>query len=143
MKFIGVDVEARHSKQINQKNYPSIIGIWDTADIAGAILGRPQIQNLFRERDTLGHQWSLAETLNELGIPNRRRHVAGNDAHFTLKALLMLAIHGIKDADITREQLTVKERIQAMSQTSSWGEMQALQQQLVEEARRAFDSLPI
>ncbi|KAK0635259.1 hypothetical protein B0T17DRAFT_515746 [Bombardia bombarda] len=42
-------------------------------------------------------QTSLEETLKRLGIPYSNLHVAGNDARFTLQALLMLAVQDAKN----------------------------------------------
>ena len=43
-------------------------------------------------------------------------HVAGNDANFTLRALLMLSIRDLDMAKCSEEQLTAVETIKAVAQ---------------------------
>ncbi|KAF4966244.1 hypothetical protein FSARC_6043 [Fusarium sarcochroum] len=43
------------------------------------------------------NRYSLQQLLNEFKIPHRQLHTAGNDAHFTLRALLMISV---RDAEL-------------------------------------------
>lgn len=45
-----------------------------------------------------GHHFSLENLLSKLDIPFAYLHIAGNDANFTLKALLMLAVRSAESA---------------------------------------------
>jgi hypothetical protein len=61
---------------------------------------------------------SLKELLVRLECPSGRCciHVAGNDANFTLRALLMLSIRDLDIAIYSKEQLTAVETIKAVAQ---------------------------
>ncbi|KAF3017891.1 hypothetical protein E8E14_013055 [Neopestalotiopsis sp. 37M] len=54
----------------------------------------------------LHYRLSLENLLNKLAIPNIDLHIAGNDAHFTLRALLMLVV-----TDAERQGVTSKESL--------------------------------
>jgi hypothetical protein len=75
MKAIGIDLT-------NRIEFPSIVGMLDTVTIS-----QPAIST--------GHKFRFPKRLinisERLEIPCHCLHVAGNDAHFTLKVLLMLA----------------------------------------------------
>lgn len=47
-------------------------------------------------RDLLNMQFSPRKLLQTLQFPNEKCHNAGNDAHFTLRAFLMLAYYGLR-----------------------------------------------
>ncbi|PVH78620.1 hypothetical protein DL98DRAFT_634336 [Cadophora sp. DSE1049] len=47
---------------------------------------------------------SLKEVLVELGIPHGYLHNAGNDAHFTLKLLLMQVVNSCRDMEMSPQQ---------------------------------------
>lgn len=66
----------------------------------------------------LTYRVSLKELLVTLKCPSGRccRHVAGNDANFTLRALLMLSIRDLDIAQYSEEQLTAVELIKAVAQ---------------------------
>ncbi|KAL7807321.1 QDE-2-interacting protein [Trichoderma aethiopicum] len=55
----------------------------------------------------LYYRYSLEKLLNALGIRYDRLHVAGNDAHFALRALLMLAV---RDGQMAPESITAADR---------------------------------
>jgi hypothetical protein len=66
----------------------------------------------------LTYKVSLKELLVTLECPSRRccMHVAGNDANFTLRALLMLSIRDLDMAKCSEEQLMAVETIKAVAQ---------------------------
>ncbi|RYP08624.1 hypothetical protein DL764_001752 [Monosporascus ibericus] len=53
----------------------------------------------------------LVELLHELGRPSTGLHCAGNDAYFTLRALLCLAAKGCRDEAVNLQNLAVLQRI--------------------------------
>jgi DNA polymerase III epsilon subunit-like protein len=81
----------------------SVISILDTANIA---------TELQMNRSTLGR------LLEELECPksSARLHNAGNDAHFTLRALILLAIKGYEEQtlDTSRVEVERAERVEAL-----------------------------
>jgi hypothetical protein len=74
----------------------SIIGIFDTAYISSELEMSP---------------CSLGRLLDELECPTASLHNAGNDANFTLRALILLAIKGYKMQELNT--LSAKENIAA------------------------------
>jgi hypothetical protein len=62
----------------------------------------------------------LKAVLEGLEIPFRHLHVAGNDANFTLKALLMVAVRGTRDANtkLNEDQEELLAKLQAIGQAS-------------------------
>jgi hypothetical protein len=66
----------------------------------------------------LTYKVSLKELMVTLECPSGRccMHVAGNDANFTLRALLMLSIRDLDMAKCSEEQLTAVETIKAVAQ---------------------------
>ncbi|MCJ1324248.1 hypothetical protein MMC10_000910 [Thelotrema lepadinum] len=79
----------------------SILGILDTARIASTIF--------------LEHNISLRDLLVRLQCPWDKLHNAGNDAHFSLRALLLLAVKDLTAADQTvEESLTSIETIASL-----------------------------
>lgn len=82
----------------------SVIGILDTSNIANEL----QMQN-----------FSLVRLLDKLKCPHARLYNAGNDAHFTLRALILLAIKGHEKQDLVNrpqveEERAVVERVEAL-----------------------------
>ncbi|KAK5627552.1 hypothetical protein RRF57_003267 [Xylaria bambusicola] len=51
--------------------------------------------------ETLGLQCALGKLLRWVGCPYHSLHIGGNDAHFTLKACLLLALHNNHDTEDT------------------------------------------
>jgi len=99
LKKMGIDL-------MDTTRYPSIIGILDTACIATRILG-PGI---------FGSTHSLENICELLDVSSFNPHVAGNDANFALKALLLLAVKSVENRDLTLEQKSRLLRIQAVAQ---------------------------
>lgn len=60
--------------------HTSIVGTLDTGRIVSTVLSLPNIPH------------TLSSILSELGCPFQNLHVAGNDAYFTLRVFLLLAI---------------------------------------------------
>ena len=79
----GIDMEVNIMRifGINLKGNPSLLGILDTGRIA---------------REVIGLSSSLESLLRLLNCPyeDEDLHNAGNDAHYTLRVLLMLAVRG-------------------------------------------------
>ncbi|TVY81267.1 Uncharacterized protein LSUE1_G002521 [Lachnellula suecica] len=71
LEFLGVDLEE------------SVVAIFDTGDLVPLVLGC--------------EGRSLGDLLEELGCPFDELHTAGNDANFTLRALIMMGIASHKD----------------------------------------------
>jgi hypothetical protein len=64
----------------------------------------------------LTHKASLKELLTILECPSQYMHVAGNDANFTLRALLMLSVRDLDPAQCTKAQLTAMSTFKAVAQ---------------------------
>jgi DNA polymerase III epsilon subunit-like protein len=62
----------------------------------------------------------LKAILEALEIPFHHLHVAGNDAHFTAKALLMLAVRGTRNAGIklNEDQEEMMAKLEAIGKAS-------------------------
>ena len=96
------DLAALSSLGFNLK--ASVVDILDTANIASEL----QMKGL-----------SLGRLLDKLKCPKARLHNAGNDAHFTLRALILLAIKGHEEQDPVdepqvEERRKVVERLEAL-----------------------------
>ena len=107
MKAIGVDLQ-------NRTEFPSIIGMLDTEILA---LPRRRGYQIFAGTGRLG------AILDMLGIPNRYLHVAGNDAHFTLKVLLMLAAQTLRNPHIDSHVESYLDLLQSIAQSSIEAEL--------------------
>jgi hypothetical protein len=77
----------------------SIVGYIDTADAARTIFGPPSGQD---EAPTVT-TFRLKDLPAKLGLVVEGCHVAGNDANFTLRALLLLAVEGYRTSDLLNE----------------------------------------
>jgi len=64
----------------------SVVGVLDTEDLAQCTFGGPKL--------------SLRSLLTELKCPFDNLHCAGNDAHFALRALLLLAVQSYRGFDV-------------------------------------------
>jgi hypothetical protein len=90
LKFLGFDLET------------SVVGVLDTEDLAQHAFGGPKLR--------------LRRLLTKLNCPFGNPHCAGNDAHFALRALLLLAVQsylGFDVDDVARDRL---EMLQAIDQ---------------------------
>jgi hypothetical protein len=81
--FLGIDLT-------NREKFPSIIGILDTCELSNRIA---------HQADTAFVSFKLQGVLETFGIPHAFLHIAGNDANFTLKALLMLFVQDFQKND--------------------------------------------
>jgi hypothetical protein len=89
----------------------SIVGYIDTADAARAIFGPLSGQD---EAPTVT-TFRLKDLLAKLGLVVEGCHVAGNDANFTLRALLLLAVEGFRTSDLLNEPTKeILEKIRAI-----------------------------
>ncbi|EKD15012.1 QDE-2-interacting protein [Drepanopeziza brunnea f. sp. 'multigermtubi' MB_m1] len=79
LRDIGIDAS-------DPAEYPNIAGCLDTKNLAGKLVFNP-----------IGwlRKAALSDVLERLYIPYANLHVAGNDANFTLKAMLLLSLHDI------------------------------------------------
>lgn len=97
--FVGHDI--RHDLhalyKLKFKFEGSVFGVFDTMKIAGEVLPYFSL--------------SLLELLLELGCPFDRLHNGGNDANFTLRALLLLAVRHCNNQLIVEERLATFEEI--------------------------------
>ncbi|RYP18672.1 hypothetical protein DL765_003807 [Monosporascus sp. GIB2] len=75
----------------------SVIAVLDTYRMSGQVLPYFHL--------------TLVELLHELGCPSTGHHCAGNDAYFTLRALLCLAAKGCRDEAANLQNLAVLQRI--------------------------------
>jgi hypothetical protein len=90
LKVLGFDLET------------SVVGVLDTEDLAQHAFGGPKLR--------------LRRLLTKLNCPFDNLHCAGNDAHFALRALLLLAVQsylGFDVDDVARDRL---EMLQAIDQ---------------------------
>ncbi|PMD21492.1 hypothetical protein NA56DRAFT_127805 [Hyaloscypha hepaticicola] len=88
LKVLGFDLET------------SVFGVLDTGDLAQYIFGGPKLR--------------LRSLLTELKCPFDNLHCAGNDAHFALRALLLLAVQsylGFDVDDVARDRLKMLQAI--------------------------------
>lgn len=104
MKHIGVDL-------YDFDNYPSVVGILDTRMLSYLVL---------EKRPEFTYNTSLDGLLESFGIPYQKEylHVAGNDANFTLKVLLMIAARSVEGLDLNADQRCTVAKIQAVAQAS-------------------------
>jgi hypothetical protein len=82
MKRLGIDLEQA----------PCLLDIIDTSFLAMEVYGRSS-------------QPRLEELVKNLGMSGKNFHIAGNDANFTLRAMLLLACRGSKMSKGNKRQL--------------------------------------
>ncbi len=86
--------------------HTSIVGILDTRKIVSTILALSNISH------------RLSSILSELGCPFQNLHVAGNDAYFTLRVLLLLAIRSYTDKVVDSRHQEVLAALKAITNVS-------------------------
>lgn len=71
----------------------------------------PKVENIFDTyylgQEVFGQDFNLSRLTTQLGIHRGHFHNAGNDAGFFLRAMLLLAIHGLLQSD-SHEQLKLR-----------------------------------
>lgn len=88
----------------------------------------------------LSYRLSLAKLCETLGIPSGNLHAAGNDAHFALRALLMLAVKDAErlqelyDGDVSRSQALLQ-KLGDIAQAPRPPSRNEIEQALVERKR--------
>lgn len=88
------------------------MGYIDTADAACAIPNAPDEEN----ETPIINIMRLKRLLLKLGFVAEGCHVGGNDANFTLRALLLLAIEGFNQSGSSKEHATeLLERIRLIA----------------------------
>jgi hypothetical protein len=104
MKHIGVDL-------YDFDKYPSVVGILDTRMLSYLVL---------EKSPEFTYNTSLDGLLESFGIPYQKEylHVAGNDANFTLKALLMIVARSVEGLDLDADQRYTVAKLQAIAQAS-------------------------
>lgn len=97
MRDIGIDL-------LDEKRFPSILGILDTERMAYHLAVDKKLQLQRRGG------FVLNQLITDLGIPYRKNafHNSGNDANFTMRALLMLAVEVLGTAKDTSGEMTAK-----------------------------------
>jgi len=104
--IILVGHDFRHDLQVlrhlNFDIQTSVLGILDTMRIASEVI--PTCSG------------TLRDILRELQCPFDKLHSAGNDAHFTLRALLLLAVKSYADKTLRHEDQQRLESIRAVAQ---------------------------
>jgi len=87
------------------------------AEIGSAVLREHPVEKL-KERGKI--TLSLKTILEALEIPFQFVHIAGNYAHFTAKALLMLAVQGTRNTGtkLNDDQEEMMAKLQAITQAS-------------------------
>lgn len=78
---LGSDLRILQKRGILIQEIPTIIAVFDTSYVAIEVLGIKS---------------SLDNLLNILGCPHENMHTAGNDANYTLRALLLLTYYGLR-----------------------------------------------
>lgn len=103
MKNIGIDL-------YDIERYPSVVGILDTRLLSYLVLER---------RPEFTYNTSLDGILQSFGVPFRKEymHIAGNDANFTLKALLMIAVWSVEGLKLNPDQISMVAKLKAIAQT--------------------------
>jgi hypothetical protein len=90
----------------------SIVGYTDTADAACAILNTPSGQ----AESSVTSGFRLRNLLLKLGLVVYRCHIGGNDANFTLRALLLLAIEAFDRSGSSNEPvMEILEKIKSIA----------------------------
>ena len=91
--------------------HTSIVGILDTGKIVSAVLALPNILS------------TLSSILSELQCPFQNLHVAGNDAYFTLRVFLLLAIRSYTDEVVDSRHQEILAALKAITNVPipSWG----------------------
>ncbi|KAE8443513.1 hypothetical protein EG329_001825 [Mollisiaceae sp. DMI_Dod_QoI] len=92
----GFEIKAMKGLGIDLTLAPSVIEIFDTEFLGYEVFGR-------------NFKCSLSKVTKEIGILGESFHNAGNDANFTLRAMLLLAIHRYNPSKLDRAQ---KEKIE-------------------------------
>ncbi|KAI2780783.1 hypothetical protein F4815DRAFT_445022 [Daldinia loculata] len=92
----GFEIKAMKGLGIDLTLAPSVIEIFDTEFLGYEVFGRD-------------FKCSLSKVTKEIGILGESFHNAGNDANFTLRAMLLLAIHRYDPSKLDRAQ---KEKIE-------------------------------
>jgi len=123
MESLGIDL-------VDTRSSSGFLGVLDTLDLGM----NSQHLCLFRGSSTndldlgsavlgdgpRGSHFSLADLLSRLNIPFAYLHYAGNDAHFTLKALFALAVHSMEGAStkLNQEQQEILTKLRAVGYAS-------------------------
>lgn len=91
--------------------HTSIVGILDTGKIVSAVLTLPNVLS------------TLSRILSELQCPFQNLHVAGNDAYFTLRVFLLLAIRSYRDEVVDSRHQEILAALKAITNVPipSWG----------------------
>jgi len=97
----GADIGALAALGLDPDQF---IGVLDTAQLAQDIWG-------------VGH-YSLKSVLRRLGYSYRGFHNAGNDAHFTLIAVLLFAVAAFQDKQLVEEERFTCQRIQDIARAT-------------------------
>ncbi|KAF3911194.1 hypothetical protein AA313_de0209905 [Arthrobotrys entomopaga] len=97
-----LDLQALYRLNPGLQTHSSIIGILDTQQIAQSLLLLKRDDSNFALGDLLplkkgNTNFALEDLLRYFNCPYNKLHCAGNDAHFTLKLLLILGIHSVTD----------------------------------------------
>ena len=106
---MGPDLKVLEFLQFDQRT--SIVGILDTGKIASAVLTLPNIVS------------ALSSIPSELQCPFQNLHVAGNDAYFTLRVLLSLAIRSYTGEVVDSRHQEILAALKAITNVPlpSWG----------------------
>lgn len=88
----------------------------NNSNIGCAVIGRYPVDAQHERKAT----FNLKLFLNKLEISFRSLHTAGNDAHFTLKALLILAVQSMTDVGtkLNPDQEEIPTKLQAIGHAS-------------------------
>jgi hypothetical protein len=84
----------------------------------------------------LQYQKSLNDLLIEMDCPFNFLHVAGNDANFTLRALLMIAVRGSYGKSLNDSQQAILSAIQAIAQSTGPDNWHEKRDCVLEEAKK-------
>lgn len=99
----GMAIELRVLQHLHFKLPKSVIGIIDTQAITSQVFSS-------------GHHWSLRHVLQEFQCPFDNLHSAGNDAHFTLRCLLLLVSRSVTTTNTVKLMTTHEQRLKKLEE---------------------------
>ena len=102
----NVVIDLKILQLLHFDRHTSIVGILDTGKIVSTILTLPNISH------------RLSSILSKLGSPYQNLHVAGNDAYFTFRVFLLLAIRSYTDKMVDSRHQKVLAVLKAITDVS-------------------------
>ena len=96
------------------------------------------VQNVAHNILQLQYRKSLNDLLIEMDCPFNLLHIAGNDANFTLRALLMIAVRGSHGKSLNDSQQAILSAIRAIAQSTGPDNWHEKRDHVLEEAKNYY-----